>query len=266
MAQIAVITTALKGTAQKMGTTIETIRTSQAYITKTALNGIEEFFSGTLPNVMLDFLLAKKDVYEKMIEALEEYKQAIESSADTYEASEEQLTAWAEVLGEQGVQVPLPRPEGGWDASGSWDTVGPSFPNRRPDINSDAYNISVSKVRVNTRTLINKNDNKEHINCPYYARARFLEVNQLDQYPYDIYNTDGNPEAIKASNCVVWFSGSSGPHAVYVEYYDEQNNTVYFSDSNVSSHEDGKLQAMSYDNFLTLGGGWKFKNVENIPA
>lgn len=106
MPQIEVITTALTDTAKRIGEIIDTIQGCQRYISGTALNGLEDYFSGTLPNVMVNFLLAKQSAYDKMLSALEGYKQAIESSAATYEASEEQLTKWADHLGDKGIHMP----------------------------------------------------------------------------------------------------------------------------------------------------------------
>lgn len=267
MPQIEVITTALTDTAKRIGEIIDTIQGCQRYISGTALNGLEDYFSGTLPNVMVNFSLAKQSAYDKMLSALEGYKQAIESSAATYEASEEQLTKWADHLGEKGVQVPLPRPADGWDVSGGWDTVEPSFPNGRPDLNSKYYEDVRDKDNKNKQlNNVGKYWANGHIDCCFYARSRAMEVNGWDQLPSRdfLHSNQNGEEALKNGNCLVWFrkdNDNDHTHVVYVEHYDSETNTVYFSDANMD-HADGLLQALPYDEFLHLNNNMHFSSTE----
>jgi hypothetical protein len=95
-----------------------------------------------------------------------------------------------------------------------------------------------------------------------------MERHGWDSYQYNISNPTSNPEAIKAGDCVVWFHhGVNGTktHAVYVEYYDPNTDTIFFSDANMGNPaNDGKLQSMSFSDFQTFGNkeGWHFANAE----
>ena len=102
--------------------------------------------------------------------------------------------------------------------------------------------------------LYNSWAGENRVNCVYYARARYAEVNGLDAYPYAITETIHDPEYIKNGNCVVRFDG----HSVYVEHYDAANDVVWFSDSNMGSHPDGALQSMSFEEFKNFKGGFQY--------
>ena len=135
-----------------------------------------------------------------------------------------------------------------------WNTENLPFNHNTPDMSSDAYHKSNSAVLVNTRELYNQWAGENRVNCVYYARARYLEVNGGDQYPFSIYQTINDPEYIKNGNCVVRFNG----HSVYVEHYDASNDVVWFSDSNMGSHADGALQSMSFEDFKKFKGGFQY--------
>ena len=136
-----------------------------------------------------------------------------------------------------------------------WNTENLPFSHPTPDVSS--YGYSNGDTLVNTRTLYNEWAHGNRTNCVYYARARYLEINGLDSYSFqeNIYD----PEDIKNGNCVVRCSG----HSVYVEHYDAENDVVWFSDSNMASHQDGALQSMSFDDFLNFHGGFSY--VEGRP-
>ena len=139
-----------------------------------------------------------------------------------------------------------------------WNTQNLPFSHNTPDMSSDAYHISNASVKINTRELYNKWAGEDRVNCVYYARARYLEVNGGDQYPYSINQIIKDPEYIKNGNCVVRLDG----HSVYVEHYDAANNVVWFSDSNMGSHPDGALQSMSFEEFKNFKGGFQY--VEGV--
>ncbi|MBR0253989.1 MAG: hypothetical protein IJQ57_11625 [Synergistaceae bacterium] len=139
-----------------------------------------------------------------------------------------------------------------------WNTENLPFSHNTPDMSSDAYNRPNSDVIVNTRELYNKWAGENRVNCVYYARARYLEINGGDKYPFSINQMIHDPEYIKNGNCVVRFDN----HSVYVEHYDAANNVVWFSDSNMGSHADGALQSMSFEEFVNFKGGFQF--VEGV--
>ena len=92
-----------------------------------------------------------------------------------------------------------------------------------------------------------------------------MERHGWSKYENQIFDGDSNPEAIKGGDCVVWFqSGGKDKHAVYVEYYDESTNTVYFSEGNMD-HPDGEIQALSFDDFQHYQG-WNYARAETYPA
>lgn len=132
-----------------------------------------------------------------------------------------------------------------------WNTENLPFDHNTPDLSSDAYNRSNSEVLVNTRELYNSWAKENRVNCVYYARARYLEVNGEQQYHCSF---DYNSESIKNGNCVVRFNG----HSVYVEHYDAENDIVWFSDSNMGSHHDGALQSKSFEDFKNFSGGFQY--------
>ena len=132
-----------------------------------------------------------------------------------------------------------------------WNTENLPFSHNTPDMSSGAYNRPNSEVLVNTRVLYNGWAKENRVNCVYYARARYLEVNGEQQYHCSF---DYNSESIKNGNCVVRFDG----HSVYVEHYDAENDVVWFSDSNMGSHSDGALQSKSFEDFKNFSGGFQY--------
>ena len=77
---------------------------------------------------------------------------------------------------------------------------------------------------------------------------------------------DRDVEAIKAGENVVCFRTGNGneEHYVYVEAYDAQTDTVYFSDSNMngSPQTDGSLKSRSFSDFLNYFPKGSYKYVE----
>ena len=137
-----------------------------------------------------------------------------------------------------------------------WNTE--NLPFSHPTPNPSGYDYSVGSVKVNTKTLYNQWAHENRQNCVYYARARYLEINGLDEYPYSINECISDPEYIKNGNCVVRFGSSNDGHSVYVEHYDAENDVVWFSDSNIGGHQDGALLSMSFDEFKKYRQGFSY--------
>lgn len=154
----------------------------------------------------------------------------------------------------------------GWDASGGWDTVGATFPNERPDFNSVYYTGENPTGRQRAYGKEGRHG-PDSIDCCFYARARAMEVNGWTK-TYGTYTKDESIEAIKAGNRVVRFDTGRGDemHFVFVEGYDPNTDTVYFSDANMggSPATDGQLKSRSLDDFLNYFPKGRYRYTE-IP-
>jgi len=134
-----------------------------------------------------------------------------------------------------------------------------------PDFSSEYYNKYVRATQYFAANSQYNSDNVQHMNCVYYARARAMEVNGLEECP--VFPDSGTSTHIR-ENSVAWYhKPDGGRHAVYVEnvQYDESGNPqrVWFSDSNMKGQNDGTLHEMSYDDFLSYEGrGWTVANYD----
>lgn len=302
MPKMQIVTDEMINRAGTIGENTSRILESQNQITRIFQN-MGRNFSGRIPTLMTQTMLAMDKDYKSMNGILTGYKDFLEESAHNYEWNEAELAKWAESLGDKSVNPSGNNsnagisnsgtsssssstsstetnssssigaeannfgtaPAGGWDTSNGWNSIGSTFPNDPPDTSSEYY-------RKNNPEGIQRasgfSGNNGCLDCCFYARSRAMERHGWDSYKYDISNPTDDPEAIKNGDCVAWFHhGANGTrtHAVYVEYYDQATDTVFFTDANMGNPaNDGKLQSMSFSDFQTFGNkqGWRFANAE----
>ena len=293
MPKMQIVTDEMLNRANKIGQDTRSILEKQNMIT-TLFRNMGRNFSGKIPSLMTQHMLGMDKEYRAMNGILTNYKTFLEDSAHNYEWKEEELARFAESLGEPGARssnvgntgttsttstttptsannnnnvsdtqnnsTPTATTTGGWDASGSWNTVGSDFPHNPPNLDSMYY-------RGDSPTTIQRSYGKYgqtgHIDCCFYARSRAMECRGWTQ-TYGTFTADPNPEELKTGDRVVRFDlPDGGNHFVYVEAYDAATDTVYFSDANMRSHEDGLLQTMSFSEFKHFGSyGWSFGATE----
>ena len=264
MPKIEVVTNALREKAVTIGKDTKSIAESQQSV-MSIFQDLGTVFSGTLPTVMVEYMLSMDESYRSINAEIEGYKTYLNSTADTYDWTEKQLRQWARALGgekaaaiyrEGGITPPPP----------GWDDLGQDFPNDPPNLNS----YSGKSTNTNSKTFPPKSeyngDSVTHINCVHYARARAMEVNGLNECPSF---PPGENSTVIRENSVAWYHKSGGGvHAVYVEQvkYDENGNPtwVVFSDSNMKGQADGTVHSMSYEDFQTYQGreGWQVANYD----
>lgn len=266
MPKMQAITDEMKATASRIGDHLSLMTDSQGKV-RDALQTILVNFDST-PKVMTALHLASVSLgYQNTSENLKGYQTFLVEAADTYEWNDAEIAKWADQMNEQrGVDIynyTSPNAASGGPVATQadndkwgWNTENLPFSNSAPDLNSVYYSNTGDSnapyyAKANKYIGANPYDGKEHDNCVHYARARYMEVNGTDSYPYAINECIYDPEYIKNGNCVVRCSG----HSVYVEYYDAENDVVWFSDSNMASHQDGALQSMSFEEFKNFHGG-----------
>lgn len=283
MPKMQIVTDEMLNRANKIGQDTTNILEKQNMVTDLFRN-MGRNFSGKIPSLMTQHMLGMDKEYKTMNGILTNYKTFLEDSAHNYEWKEDELARFAASLGNPGASSSSSNGASSSGTTGTtgtnnnnnanpssytppsgtvatqadndkwgWNTENLPFSHNTPDMSSGAYNRSNASVNVNTRELYNKYAHENRVNCVYYARARYLEINGGDQYPFfgkHVYD----PEYIKNGNCVVRFDG----HSVYVEHYDAANNVVWFSDSNMGSHPDGALQSMSFEDFKKFKGGFQY--------
>ncbi|MBR1485673.1 MAG: hypothetical protein IJ597_00265 [Synergistaceae bacterium] len=301
MPKMQIVTDEMLNRADKIGQNTRNILEKQNMVTNLFKN-MGKNFSGNIPSLMTQHMVAMDKEYQTMNGMLTNYKDFLEDSAHNYEWKEEELARMIESLSgtstssnnnatssssSDSTNTSSASSSSGYASNTSdsssdaetttaaptvtgpvatsadndkwgWNTENLPFSHNTPDMSSDAYHRSNGSVNVNTRELYNSWAKENRVNCVYYARARYLEVNGGDQYPFRIDQTIHDPEYIKNGNCVVRFDG----HSVYVEHYDTANDVVWFSDSNMGSHPDGALQSMSFEDFKNFKGGFEY--VEGI--
>lgn len=284
MPKMKIVTDAMLDRANKIGQNTSNILEKQNMVTDLFKN-MGRSFSGKIPSLMTQHMLAMDKEYQTMNGILTNYKNFLEDAAHNYEWKEEELARMAESLGGTGrnsgttsgstgvttgssttgttgtsnptnnptnnsgyEEVINTPPTGGWDASGGWDTVGDSFPNQRPDLDSIYYRGDNPEI-IQRSYYKYDTDHPGHIDCCFYARSRAMERNGWTQ-TYGTFTSVQDPELLKVGDRVVRFDRpGGGNHFVYVETYDASTDTVYFSDANMTSHPDGLLQSMSFDDF-----------------
>ena len=297
MPKMQIVTDEMLSRAGKIAQNASNILEKQNMVTDIFKN-MGKNFSGKIPSLMTQHMLAMDKEYTTMNGILTNYKDFLEDSAHNYEWKEEELARFAESLGERGnaaatgtstsgnagtstgnsqnqtheatnnntVRDPSPEPTtntaGGWDASGSWDTVGDSFPTQRPDLNSEYYSGSNPQGKQHALGKEGRHGS-DSIDCCFYARARSMERRGVSEYTFPP-KVDRSVDAIKAGEGVVCFNTGSGEHYVYVEAYDPNTDTVYFSDANMngSPQTDGSLKSRSFNDFLNYFPKGSYKYVE----
>ena len=285
MPKMQIVTDEMLNRANKIGQDTTSILDKQNMVTSLFRN-MGRNFSGKIPSLMTQHMLGMEKEYRTMNSILTNYKTFLEDSAHNYEWKEDELARFAESLGEPGARnsntgnagtvnttstnnnvsdtqdnsTPTVAAAGGWDASGGWDTVGNDFPTQRPDLNSAYYRGDSPKT---IQRSYGQYGQAGHIDCCFYARSRAMECRGWTQ-TYGTFTANPNPEELKAGDRVVGFDKPDGSnHFVYVEAYDAATDTVYFSDANMRSHEDGLLQTMSFSEFKHFGNyGWSFGATE----
>ena len=289
MPKMKIVTDAMLEKAATIGQDTANILEKQNMVTSIFSN-MGKNFSGNIPSLMTQHMCAMDKEYTAINRILGGYKDFLEYSANNYDWKEDELARAAAALGngntaphsgtntninsssetnsgsntnanttagstQTGTSTsPDTAVQADFSDKWGWNTQNLPFSHNTPDMSSSAYQVSNSIVKVNTRELYNEWAGEDRVNCVYYARARYLEVNGGDEYPYSKYQTINDPEYIKNGNCVVRLDG----HSVYVEHYDSANDVVWFSDSNMGSHPDGALQSMSFEEFKKFNGGFQY--------
>ncbi|MBR0076065.1 MAG: hypothetical protein IJP96_09955 [Synergistaceae bacterium] len=292
MPKMRIVTDEMLNRANRIGQNTTNILEKQNMVTNLFKN-MGKNFSGKIPGLMTQHMLAMDKEYQTMNGILTNYRDFLEDSAHNYEWKEDELANFAATLGNSGTNAngnsgstgtigtagntassntsestqdnsytPSAGTTGGWDASGGWDTVGDDFPNPRPNLDSIYYRGDNPEGIQRAYHKYGKG-HPGHIDCCFYARSRAMERNGWTQ-TYGTFTQNTDPEAIKIGDRVVRFDlPNGGNHFVYVEKYDPTTDTVYFSDANMTNHEDGLLQSMSFNEFKTFGNyGWSYGCTE----
>ncbi|MBQ3647080.1 MAG: hypothetical protein II960_10885, partial [Synergistaceae bacterium] len=175
MPKMQIVTDEMLNRANKIGQNTTNILEKQNMVTDLFKN-MGKNFSGKIPGLMTQHMLAMDKEYQTMNGILTKYRDFLEYSAHNYEWKEDELANFAATLGNPGANansasssagatgttgatsntststtsgntqdnsyIPSAGTTGGWDASGGWDTVGDDFPNPRPDFGSTYYENS----------------------------------------------------------------------------------------------------------------------------
>lgn len=265
MPKIQAVTDEMKAIADRIGENVSAMVDSQTSV-KNCMSSILVHFDSK-PKVLTTIHLANvTNGYRNSGESLTGYQEFLVNAANTYEWNDEQMAKWGDVMqNEKGVDIhnyhsPNIVPEGGWDASGGWDTVGDTFPHKRPDLSSSFYDRSSCAKQLSSR--VTGDHGSDSIDCCFYARSRAMEVRGWTQ-TYGTFSWDTSVDAIKTGDRVVCFNTKNGNHFVYVETYDANTDTVYFSDANMggSPATDGRLQSKSLNDFLTYCGTYHHTEI-----
>ena len=98
MPKMQFVTDEMLNRAGTIGQNSDSLFQSQNNVTKNFQN-MGKVFSGRIPELMNQHIIAMDSDYKTMNRILTNYKTFIESSARTYEWTDEQLARWAEALG-----------------------------------------------------------------------------------------------------------------------------------------------------------------------
>lgn len=294
MPKMQIVTDEMLNRANRIGQNTSNILEKQNMVTNLFKN-MGKNFSGKIPGLMTQHMLAMDKEYQTMNGILKNYKDFLEDSARNYEWKEDELARFAESLGganknsgntsgaagintgttgttgtsdsinttqdNSGYTEAVNTPAGGWDASGGWDTVGSDFPHQKPDLSSMYYRgDNPEGIQLAFGKVGRHGD--DSIDCCFYARSRAMECRGWTK-TYGSYTRDYDVDAIKNGDRVVRFNtgnyytdknGVRQPemHFVYVEAYDSNTDTVYFSDANMggSPQTDGSLKSRTLNDFL----------------
>jgi uncharacterized protein YukE len=111
MPQIKAITDEMLEMAGKIHEGKEAISASQNSVLGIMQN-LGADFSGKLPTAMLELMLAQKDKYAAVCEAIKDYGDFVEHAAQTYEWTDKEIARWAEKLGKGDLGGPAPPRQG----------------------------------------------------------------------------------------------------------------------------------------------------------
>ena len=101
MPKMQFVTDEMLNRANTIGQDVGRILDSQNAVTKLFQN-MGRDFSGKVPSLMTQHMLAMDSDYKAMNEILTQYKAFMEDTAQTYEWTDEQLANWAKALGHNG--------------------------------------------------------------------------------------------------------------------------------------------------------------------
>lgn len=97
MPKMQIVTDEMLAKADKIGQTASKIFESQNQVTNIFRN-MGKNFSGQVPSLMTQHMLAIDKEYVAMNSLLNEYKNFLENTARNYDWTEEQMARWAEAL------------------------------------------------------------------------------------------------------------------------------------------------------------------------
>ena len=98
MPKMQIVTDEMFNIANKIGRDTGDILESQNNVSKVFRN-MGKNFTGNIPSLMVQHMLAMESEYTTMNEILNGYKSFVEDSARSYDWTEDEMTRWAEVLG-----------------------------------------------------------------------------------------------------------------------------------------------------------------------
>ncbi|MBR1418039.1 MAG: hypothetical protein IJ576_03635 [Synergistaceae bacterium] len=100
MPKMQIVTDAMLDRAKDIGLNAEKILASQNKVTGIFQN-MGKGFSGRVPTLMTEHMLAMDGDYNSMNEILNAYKAFMEDTANNYEWTDEEMSRWAEALAQK---------------------------------------------------------------------------------------------------------------------------------------------------------------------
>ena len=98
MPKILAVTEEMMNRADDIGTNASDIHSSQNQITGIFMN-MGRDFSGPIPALMIEKMVAMEDMYQGMDDTLNGYKLFLEDTAQNYEWTDEEASRWIGALG-----------------------------------------------------------------------------------------------------------------------------------------------------------------------
>lgn len=98
MPKMQIVTDEMFNIANKIGRDTGDILENQNNVSKVFRN-MGKNFTGNIPSLMVQHMLAMESEYTTMNEILNGYKSFVEDSARSYDWTEDEMARWAEVLG-----------------------------------------------------------------------------------------------------------------------------------------------------------------------
>lgn len=98
MPKILAVTEEMMNRASGIGLGASDILASQNQITGIFQN-MGRDFSGRIPSLMTEKMIAMEDIYQGMNETLNRYKEFLEDTARSYEWTDEEAARWTQALG-----------------------------------------------------------------------------------------------------------------------------------------------------------------------